>query len=75
MRFIYQSTGQLRGITLLSLDNPSMSFDIDLPGLERNANGYYRINDVLGCLRNAIDAYDALVEAYGSEDAKTDAAA
>ena len=75
MRFIYQSTGQLRGITLLSLDNPSMSFDIDLPGLERNADGYYRLNDVLERFQNAIDAYDALIETYGGADAETDAAA
>ena len=75
VRLVYQSTGQLRGITPLSLENPPMSFDIDLPGIERNADGYYRLNDVLGCLQNAIDAYDALVEAYGGDNADTDAAA
>ena len=75
VRLVYQSTEQLRGITPLSLENPPMSFDIDLPGIERNADGYYRLEDVLGCLRNAIDAYDALAETYGVEDAGMDAAA
>ncbi len=59
----------------LSLDNPPVSFDIELPGLERNADGYYRLDDVLERLQNAIDAYDALVETYGSQDAAMDDAA
>ena len=75
VRLVYQSTGQLRGITPLSLENPPMSFDIDLPGLERNVDGYYRLDDVLGCFQNAIDAYDALIETYGGDNAETDAAA
>lgn len=37
--------------------------------------GYYRLDEVLGCLQNAIDAFDALVEAHGGEDAEMDAAA
>ena len=70
VRLVYQSTEQLRGMIPLSLDNPPMSFDIDLPGLERNADGYYRLDDVLERLQNAIDAYDALVETYGGGDAE-----
>ena len=75
VRMVYQSTEQLRGMIPLSLDNPPVSFDIDLPGLERNADGYYRLDDVLGRLQDAIDAYDALVETYGGGDAEMDAAA
>ncbi len=75
VRLVYQSTDQLRGIIPLSLDNPPMSFDIDLSGLERNADGYYRMDDVLACLQNAIDAYDTLVETYGGEDVQMDDAA
>jgi hypothetical protein len=52
-----------------------VSFDIDLPGLARNADGYYRLDDVLGCLQNAIDAYDALYETYGGESVELPAAA
>ena len=74
VRLVYQSTEQLRGIMPLSLDKPPVSFDIDLPGLERNADGYYRLDDVLGCLQNAVDAYDVLIETYG-EDVEFAAAA
>ena len=69
VRLVYQSTEQLRGMTPLSLDNPPVSFEIDLPGLERNADGYYRLDDVLDCLGNAIDAYDALLEKYTEAEA------
>ena len=74
VRLVYQSTEQLRGMTPLSLDDPPVSFDIDLPGLERNADGYYRLDDVLGCLQNAIDAYDVMIQTYG-EDVELAAAA
>jgi glucose-1-phosphatase len=75
VRLVYQSTEQLRGIIPLSLDNPPMSFDIDLSGLERNADGYYRMDDVLARIQSAIDAYDTLVETYGGEDVQMDDAA
>ena len=75
VRLVYQSTEQLRGMIPLSLENPPASFEIDLPGLERNADGYYLLDDVMGCIQNAIDAYDGLIEAYGGENAGLDAAA
>ena len=75
VRLVYQSTEQLRGIIPLSLENPPVSFDINLSGLERNADGYYRMDDVLERFRNAIDAYDTLVETYGGEEAQMDDAA
>ena len=74
VRLVYQSTEQLRGMIPLSLENPPMSVELDLPGLERNADGYYRLDDVLGCLQNAVDAYDALIQTYG-EDVEFAAAA
>jgi glucose-1-phosphatase len=74
VRLVYQSTEQLRGLIPLSLDNPPVSVEINLPGMERNADGYYRLDDVLACLQKAIDAYDALIEKYG-ENAELDAAA
>ena len=62
-------------MTPLTLNDPPVSFDIELSGLERNTDGYYRLDDVLERLQNAIDAYDALVETYGGENAEMDAAA
>ena len=75
VRLVYQSTEQLRGLTPLSLDNPPVSFDIDIPGLERNADGYYRLDDLLGVFQHAIDAYDTLIETYSGEDTEMDTAA
>ena len=70
VRLVYQNTEQLRGIIPLTRNNPPVSFDIELPGLERNADGYYRQDDVLERLQNAIDAYDTLVETYDGKDAE-----
>ena len=65
VRLIYPTTEQLRSSAPLSLENPPMAFDIDLPGLERNADGFYRLEDVEDSLQKAIDAYETLIETYG----------
>ena len=74
VRLVYQSTEQLRQAETLTLEEPPMSFTVELPGLEMNSDGYYLLEDVTDCLQSAIDAYDALPELYG-EDAELDAAA
>ena len=79
VRLMYQSTEQLRSIAPLSLETPPVSFAIELPGLEMNTDGFYRLEDVCDCLQKAIDAYDALLETYGdandgTEDSLTEAA-
>ena len=74
VRLVYQSTEQLRELIPLSLDNPPASADVNLSGLERDADGFYRLDDVLERLQSAIDAYDALIETYGGEAAGQDAA-
>ncbi len=75
VRLVYPSTEQLRDRAPMSLENPPMSFDVPLPGLERNADGYYRLDDVCACMQQAIDAYDGLVETYGPSETALDAAA
>ena len=74
VRLVYQSTKQLRQLQTLTLENPPISFFIDLPGLEKNEVGFYRLDDMYECLQNAIDAYDALIEAYGDSAALDNAA-
>ena len=74
VRLVYQSTEQLRELIPLSLDNPPASADVNLSGLERDADGFYRLDDVLERLQSAIDAYDALIETYGGGAAGQDAA-
>ena len=41
LNLVYQSTDQLRNMTLLDLDNPPVSFPIHLKGLNANDNGLY----------------------------------
>ena len=67
VRLIYQSTEQLRNLTPLSLDHPPMSFPLELPGLEMNEDGYYRLDEVTEALQSAIDSYDMLSELYADE--------
>lgn len=71
---IYPSTEQLRHLTPLTLEEPPMSFEIELPGLERNEDGYYQLEDVTGCLQEAVDAYNELSELYGESAALDEAA-
>lgn len=68
VRLVYPSTEQLRNLTALTPEAPPVSYSIELPGLTRNADGFYRLEDVYTCLRNAIDAYDELIETYGEAE-------
>jgi len=52
LNLFYQSTDQLRNMTLLDLENPPMEFPIQLKGLNANADGLY--------------SYEALVERFVS---------
>lgn len=69
VRLVYQNTEQLRNIAPLSLNAPPESFVIELPGIEMNGDGFYRLEDVTDCLERAIDAFDVLTETYGEMDA------
>ena len=51
---VYQSTEQLRSMTLLDLENPPMVFPIQLKGLNANADGLYPYEDVLGRIDSVI---------------------
>ncbi len=52
LNLVYQSTEQLRHMTLLDLENPPMVFPIHLKGLNANADGLYPLEDV----RNRIES-------------------
>ena len=67
MRLTYQSTEQLRQLTPLSLDNPPISFTIEIPGLKMNEEGYYRLDEVIDALQSAIESYDKLSEIYADD--------
>ena len=53
LNLVYQSTEQLRNMTLLDLENPPMVYPLRLKGLDTNADGLY--------------PYEALVKRFGDK--------
>ena len=47
LNLVYQSTEQLRNMTLLDLDNPPMVYPIRLKGVNSNADGLYPLNELV----------------------------
>ena len=47
LNLVYQSTEQLRNMTLLDLENPPMVFSIRLKGLSANEDGLYRYESLV----------------------------
>ena len=58
INLVYQSTDQLRGLTMLDLSNPPMVFPLHLRDLQANADGLYSFDDVAQRFTEAINAYD-----------------
>ena len=67
VRLVYQNTDQLRGLTLLTPQNPPMSYDLTLHGLQKNDDGLYAYDDVRERIQEATDAYDQLEQDYPQE--------
>lgn len=62
LNLVYQSVDQLRDMSLLDLKNSPMVVPLQLKGLNANADGLYKMSDILGRFREAIQAYDAIVD-------------
>ena len=60
MNLVYQSTDQLRNITMLNLQNSPMIFPLKLKGLNTNADGLYTFEDINARFTEALNAYDAI---------------
>ncbi len=60
VNIVYQSIDQLRNMELLDLDNPPVVYPLSLKGLQRNADGLYRMADVANRFGEALRAYDAI---------------
>lgn len=60
VNLVYQNVDQLRDMELLDLDNPPMIYPLTLTGLEKNADGLYRLADVEARFAEALAAYDAM---------------
>ena len=54
LNLVYQSTEQLRSMSLLDMDNPPMKYPIRLKGINANADGLYPFEDVLYRIDSAI---------------------
>lgn len=65
VRLVYQSVDQLRNISLLTPEAPPVSCPIRLRALEEQAEGLYRLSDVMGRMDETVAAYDRLPETYG----------
>ena len=54
LNLVYQTAAQLRSVSDLSLRRPPAAVSIGLNGLERNADGLYRLEDVLARMDEVI---------------------
>ncbi len=64
VELMYQSTEQLRNVTLLDLETPPAIYSLSFEGLEKNADGLYTYDDIIGRFDRAIAEYDALATEY-----------
>ena len=64
VELVYQSTEQLRNASILTLDTPPAVYALSFEGMEKNADGLYAYEDVIGRLDQAITAYDDMVAMY-----------
>ena len=55
---VYASADQLRGVTILSPENPPMALPLRLQGLTPNADGLYLLSEVERRFTEAIDLYE-----------------
>ena len=68
IEMIYQDTEQLRSCTALSLENPPMRAALTLKGVQVNEDGLIAEEDLLNRFREAVDAYDLLLEEYAEAE-------
>ncbi len=57
LNLVYQSTEQLRNITLLDLENPPMVFPVHLKGMNANGDGLYPFDALVQRLKVATISY------------------
>lgn len=60
LNLVYQSVEQLKNMSLLDLDNPPVIFPLSLKGVQKNADGLYKMADVLAAFERALTAYQEI---------------
>ena len=66
---VYQTAWQLQETPLLDLTTQPAVYPITLKGIERNADGLYRVSDVMERLDRSIAAYDDIRQEYAIQPA------
>ncbi|MBQ4298516.1 MAG: histidine-type phosphatase [Clostridia bacterium] len=66
---VYQSTEQLRNLSLLDTAHPPVIFPVVIPGVERNADGLYPADAFSARLSGAIAEYDRILAEYALDAA------
>jgi len=67
IRYAYATSEQVRNLSMLSLETPPASFDLDFEDLERNEDGLFTLQDVKQRLQDVTSYYESLPEVYPEE--------
>jgi glucose-1-phosphatase len=68
VRLLYQSVEELREGTMLSGTVSPESVQMSFKGLQKNADGLYKYDDLRARIADAAAEYDRIVEKYGQEE-------
>lgn len=66
---VYQSTAQLRSLSLLDLAHPPVVYPVEIPDLTRTEDGLYAEDALTARFAEAIAAYDTIVGDYAMDAA------
>ncbi|VWL85117.1 histidine-type phosphatase [Oceanivirga miroungae] len=58
IKLIYQSTEQLRNLSILDLENPPVIVNLKLKGISYNKNGMYKFKDLIDRFNKALMEYE-----------------
>ena len=65
VELVYQTAEQLRGVSLLDINNPPMAVALSFDGLERTEDGLYKAEDIYSRFDSSIEKYDILADRFG----------
>ena len=68
VRLLYQSVEELREGTMLSGTVPPKSVELSFKGLQKNADGLYKYDDLRARVADATAEYDRIVKEYGQQE-------
>ena len=66
---VYQTTDQLRNLSVIDENNPPGIYRIRFKGLKENSDGLYNVEDVMKLLEEKIGEYDLMIDEYEMDEA------